>query len=303
MLACGSASGGDRSDPPATGDAGHASQSGTSGGGASADAGAGDGASDGTTCKRGIASNTAPSAAFARTASAPGIAWWYNWAAQASGGDSSIEFVPMIWGSGSLNATIPSASKFVLGFNEPNFKAQADLTTAQAATDWPDVERIAGTTAPAAARIVSPAVNFCGSSSDPSQCTDPSVTDPYTYLKDFLAGCAGCEIDHIAVHWYNCDLPSLQAYIDGSSGSGGLAGFVQFGKPIWLTEFSCDGGHSVADQLAYMQSAVAYLESNPHVYRYAWFSASNIPNAQLANADGSLTQLGAAYVALPTTCP
>ena len=274
--------------------------------GATADAGAGAPADAGpgaATCKRGIASNAAPSVAFARTANAPGIAWWYNWAAQASGGDPSIELVPMIWGSGSLTATISPASKFVLGFNEPNFKAQADLTTAQAATDWPEVERIAGTTAPSAARLVSPAVNFCGSASDPSQCTDPNVTDPYSYLTDFFAACTGCEVDYVAVHWYNCDLPSLKAYIDGSSGSGGLAGFVQFGKPIWLTEFSCDSAHSVADQLAYMQAAIPYLEGNPHVYRYAWFSASAIPNAQLANADGSLTSLGAAYVSLPANCP
>jgi hypothetical protein len=279
-------------DPPPTGPA-------DAGAGGAADAG-------GRPCKRGIASNAAPSAAFARSASATGIAWWYNWAAQTSqtsSGASSIEFVPMIWGSGSLTATIPAASKFVLGFNEPNFKAQADLTTAQAAMDWPTVERIAGATAPSAARLASPAVNFCGSASDPSQCTDPAVTDPYTYLTDFIAACAGCEIDYVAVHWYNCDLPSLEAYVDGSSGSGGLAGFVQFGKPIWVTEFSCDSSHSAADQLAYMQAAVPYLENNPHVYRYAWFSASGIPNAQLANADGSLTPLGAAYVSLPANCP
>jgi hypothetical protein len=52
-----------------------------------------------------------------------------------------------------------------------------------------------------------------------------------------------------------------------------------------------------------MQSAVSYLESNPHVFRYSWFSASNIASAQLANADGTLTDLGNTYVALPQNCP
>jgi hypothetical protein len=147
---------------------------------------------------------------------------------------------------------------------------------------------------------VSPAVNFCGSAANPSQCTDPSITDPYTYLSDFFAACSGCEVDAVAVHWYNCDLPSLQAYLEGDVSSGGtLPGFVQFGKPIWLTEFACDASHSVADQKAYMQAAVPYLESNPHVFRYSWFSAGPIPNAQLMNPDGSLTDLGATYVALP----
>jgi len=51
-----------------------------------------------------------------------------------------------------------------------------------------------------------------------------------------------------------------------------------------------------------MQSAVPYLESSPKVFRYSWFSATNIPNALLANADGSLTDLGKTYVGLPQSC-
>jgi hypothetical protein len=252
----------------------------------------------GARCKRGIASNMAPSAAFVPTASSPGIVWWYNWSNQGSSGSTGIEFDPMIWGSGSLNATIPAGSRFLLGFNEPNFKSQSDLTDQQAAADWPMVEAKAN-----GIPLVSPAVNFCGSSSDSSGCTDPNVTDPYTYLKDFFADCSGCEVDYIAVHWYNCDLPSLRAYIDGNEDAGGtLQGFTQFKKPIWLTEFSCDTTHSVADQQAYMEAAVPYLESNPNVFRYSWFSASGIPNAVLMNSDGSLTALGTTYVGLAEAC-
>jgi Glycosyl hydrolase catalytic core len=227
----------------------------------------------------------------------PGVVWWYDWSNQApSGGPGSIPFVPMIWGTGALNGPIPAGSGFLLGFNEPNFSAQSDMTPQQAAQNWPSVEALAKAQG---IPIVSPGVNFCGSASDTSGCSDPNVTDPYTFLTDFFAACPGCEVDAIAVHWYNCDLPSLQGYIDGNAT---LAGFVQFGKPIWLTEFSCDATHSVADQQAYMQAAVPYLESNPHVYRYSWFSASPIPNALLAASDGSLTALGRTYVALPQSC-
>ena len=253
-------------------------------------------------CKRGMASNAAPSAAFAPTASSPGLSWWYNWANQSPGGGAPIEFVPMIWGGGALRQTIPADSRYLMGFNEPNSASQANLTTQQAAADWPSVEAKA---APSAIPLVSPGVNFCNGAADASadsKCTEPAVTDPYTYLKDFLAACQDCKIDYIAVHWYNCDLPSLRAYLEGN-GDGGLQGFVQFGKPIWLTEFSCDSSHSVADQKAYMQKAVPYLESNPDVARYAWFNAKNIPNAQLANSDGSLTDLGTTYVGLPQNCP
>ena len=237
-----------------------------------------------------------PSMALAPSASQPGVSWWYDWATKGTGGATGVAFVPMIWGSADLNGPIPAGSSYVLGFNEPNFKAQSNLTPQQAAADWPKVEALAK---PLGIPLVSPAVNFCGSSTNSSGCSDPQVTDPYTWLKDFFAACTGCEVDYVAVHWYNCDLPSLQGYIDGN---GSLQGFVQFGKPIWLTEFSCDGSHPVADQQKYMEAAVPYLESNPNVFRYSWFSSSAIAPAQLMNADGSLTALGTTYVGLPEAC-
>jgi Glycosyl hydrolase catalytic core len=251
----------------------------------------------GTSCKRGIASNIVPTAAFAHSGSSPGISWWYNWSEQGAAIPTSIEFDPMIWGAGSLNDAVPAGSPYVLGFNEPNFKMQSDLTPQQVASDWPAVEANARAVG---AKIVSPGVNFCGSASDTSGCSYPSVTDPYTFLKDFFAACPGCEVDAIAVHWYNCDLPSLQAYIDGNSS---LEGFVQFGKPIWLTEFSCGSSNTVAEQQTYMQAAIPYLEGNANVERYSWFSSTAIPNAQLANGDGSLTALGTTYVGLTSNCP
>jgi hypothetical protein len=253
-----------------------------------------------TRCKRGIGTNTPPSAALSPTASSPGVHWWYDWGNAVPSGASpvpGISFVPMIWGTGALAGPVPGGSTYVLGFNEPNFSNQSALSPQQAAFDWPKVQALAQGVG---ARTVSPGVNFCGSPGNTSGCSDPAVTDPYTWLKDFFAACSGCEVDAIAVHWYNCDLPSLMGYIDGN---GSLQGFTQFGKPIWLTEFACDNSHSVADQTAYMQSAVKYLEGNAHVARYSWFNASAIPNALLENSDGSLTPLGQTYVSLPGACP
>jgi hypothetical protein len=280
---------------PSSGDAGAGSQG--DAGGSSRDAGS---VSVTTGCKRGIASDAAPSSALAPTAASPGVSWWYNWAISGSGGAPGIEFVPMVWGSSTIKSALPAGAHYVLGFNEPNFKAQSDLSPQQAVADWPDIEAHAKA---AGIPIVSPAVNYCGSSSDSSGCTVSTITDPYTYLKDFFAACAGCEVDAIAVHWYNCDLPSLKAYIEGNpSTGGGLEGFVQFGKPIWFTEFSCGGSSSVADQTAYMKAAVPYLEGNANIARYSWFSAGPIPNAELMNSDGSLTDLGKTYVSLPQSC-
>ena len=273
--------GGDKADAPlGTGGAAGA-------GGSKLDAASGTGgafAFDGGagTCKRGIAANTAPGAAFG-----PAVSWWYNWSNQGTS-RTGLEFVPMLWGSGSMSAAIPSGSAFLLTFNEPNFKAQSNLTAVQAASYWPAIQ-----TKAAGIPIVGPGMNYCGPA---NQCNG---TDPYQYLTDFFTACTGCEVDYVAVHWYNCDLPSLKDYLETGAN---LPGFEQFGKPIWLTEFSCDTSASAADQEAYMRAAIPYLESNPKVFRYSWFSADPIPNAKLMNADGSPTALGQVYIGLPQSC-
>jgi hypothetical protein len=252
----------------------------TGAGGATGTGGAG---GSGAACKRGIAANTAPGAAFS-----PAIGWWYDWSNQGAG--SGVEFVPMIWGSTNVSATLPSAAKYLLTFNEPNFHAQSNLTAAQAAALWPTVQ---GKAAAAGLPIVSPGMNFCGPA---ASCNG---TDPYQYLKDFFAACAGCQVDYVAVHWYNCDLPSLRDYLEPG---GSLEGFEQFGKPIWLTEFSCDGTATAAAQETFMRAAVPYLEGNPKVFRYSWFSADPIPNGRLVNSDGSPTALGQVYIGLAGAC-
>jgi hypothetical protein len=249
--------------------------------------GGGADASSAATCKRGIAANIAPSSALF-----PGVRWWYNWAIRPpdNAAETGIAFVPMIWDEKTAGSAIPSGTKYVLGFNEPNFFAQANLSPDEAASHWKDVEasaRVQG------ASIASPAMNFCGPA---DQCHG---TNPYQYLKDFVRACASCQVDYVAVHWYNCDLSSLRDYLEPG---GNLEGFEQFGLPIWLTEFSCDGKASAAQQESYMREAIPYLESNPHVFRYAWFSADPIPNAKLMNADGSPTPLGQVYAELPSTC-
>jgi hypothetical protein len=288
----GSSNGGGH-DATAGTEGGEAADAGKSGGDSGTSTGVDGGAA---ACKRGIATNTPPSSALAPSATVPGVSWWYDWSNKGSGAASGVAFVPMIWGGANLTASVPAGSSYLLGFNEPNFKAQSNLTPQQAATDWPQVEALAK---PLGIQLVSPAVNFCGSSTNTSGCSDPAVTDPYTWLKDFFAACVGCQVDAVAVHWYNCDLPSLRGYIDGSAS---LQGFVQFGKPIWLTEFSCDGSHTVAQQQAYMQAAVPYLEGNAHVQRYSWFSSSNIASAQLMDTTGTPTPLGTTYAGLPESC-
>jgi hypothetical protein len=253
-----------------------------------------DGGSDLTSRKRGIAYGYHSDADLA--ALSAGIGWWYNWAAQPD--DTlmtgypglGVEFVPMVWGGtfdpATLDKQVPAGAKYLLTFNEPNFGSQANLTPAQAAALWPKIEMFAKARG---MKIVSPAVNYCG-----SPCNE---TDPFMWLSKFFAACTGCQVDYVAMHWYACTKAALTST---------LAKYEQqFGKPLWVTEFSClDEKSKVndADELIYLQDAVAALEADPMVFRYAWFTGrftSNPPVNLLAATSGQLTPLGQKYVTLP----
>lgn len=240
-------------------------------------------------CKRGVAW---PEQRMTDANASHGLSWWYNWSSRAQGSVDGVVFEPMVRAKGDIDPARVHEAKLagaqhLLGFNEPNFYEQANLSAQQAAELWPQLEAIADTER---LGLVGPAVNFCGDDGNKTgPCHD---TNPFDYLKDFFAACSGCRVDFVAVHWYNCDTDSLKWY---------LGEFAQFGRPIWLTEFACayGGDRSIAGQEKYMRAAIPVLEDDPNVFRYSWFSASPIPEAELFDAQGKLTPLGRTYVGLP----
>ncbi|PJJ54914.1 glycosyl hydrolase [Hymenobacter chitinivorans] len=236
---------------------------------------------------------------------APGVSWWYNWYSRPDADAAAVypglgvDYVPMQWGrdlDGSpvtadrLAANIPAGAKYLLGFNEPNFRYQANLTPTQAAALWPVLQEVARRKN---LKLVSPAVNYCG------DCVAENGTTYYSptqYLDAFFAACPTCQVDYIAVHTYVCEERWLRDKI---------AELKKYNKPIWLTEFACGDMPatqiSLAVQQKYLLDAVNYLEKEPAIFRYAWFSGRNneIPNINLLGASGQLTPLGQQYVSLP----
>jgi hypothetical protein len=227
-----------------------------------------------------------------------GVSWWYNWTTspEKSAGDyatAGVEFVPMIWGvkggppdPATIEKQIPKSAKYLLGFNEPNFAAQANITATDAAALWPRLEQIAKDMN---LKLGSPAPNYCAGA-----CND---TDPIHYLDAFFAACTGCQVDFIAAHWYACTGDALTSY---------LAKLKKYGKPIWLTEFSCmdAGDHSAAGEQTYMKTALQILENDPTIFRYSWFTGRwTDPTVaiSLLAGDGQLTDLGNLYVTSAAT--
>jgi hypothetical protein len=220
-----------------------------------------------------------------------GISWWYNWSLIPNGlPTNGVEFVPMVWNgsytANDLQTKVNVNAKYLLTFNEPNFGNQANLTPQQAAAAWPTLQAFAkGRGIP----IVSPAVNYCGGNCN--------ATDPFVWLSDFFNACNQCQVDFIAVHSYVCNAQySLEPLLKRFEST--------FGKPLWLTEFSClDGGLPATgpNEDTYMRFAIAMLESDPMVFRYAWFTSRDAghPAINLLANPGQLTPLGQQYLSLP----
>jgi hypothetical protein len=229
------------------------------------------------------------------------LTWYYNWAntpnaAVINTEQNYLEYAPMLW-NGSWNATaltnylnVHPEVKYLLTFNEPNLTGQANMTPAQAASLWPQVEAIANTYN---LKIVSPAMTYCASG-----CLAPYNTGANSgtdWLDAFFAACPGCRVDYIGLHVYD-------TWYYGFTGNIGNAttGYKKYGKPIWLTEFAHGGLNSTpaAIHAALMVDAIDYMEQDPMIFRYAWFIArSSGANTQdiLTQTTGGFTNLGLIY--------
>lgn len=188
--------------------------------------------------------------------------WWYSWglstgfsgkwnfcdadaqvvhpadAARADG----MEFVPMFWNSvpdpNSLDAdTIANmqAASHVMGFNEPELPAQANLSPSDAAAMWADVVDIAGQYN----------LNIVG----------PCMTkDGFSWYDEWLSECnalypgVGCHHDVVCIHMYQnphpCDTSKPWECIGDETGNHAKnylnRWYNDYGnKPIWVTEYGC----------------------------------------------------------------
>lgn len=224
--------------------------------------------------KRGIAYNN-PAFTFPFTSGQ--VSWAYNWDSVPSGSiRTGLEFVPLLWGMGSdhtsqwsahASAAIASGSTHLLGFNEPDLGSQSNMDVATAVAGWKQyMEPFAGK-----ALLISPAVTNGGSPMG------------LTWLQNFIQQCTNCNIHCVAIHWY--DSATNLAYFKNHV----TQAHTLTGKCIWLTEFA--GSGTTDQQVAFIQQATAWLDSQPFVERYAYFMASQ---GSLINGNG-LSALGTAY--------
>lgn len=201
---------------------------------------------------------------------APGVSWFYNWGNDIKGYRNEItdylaenpilEYCPMCWNGNYDTEKIRTwcqnhpETKFLLGFNEPNFTDQANMTPAEAAEKWPAVQALAKELG---LELVGPAVNYAPSG---------AYTDPFKWYAEFVDLVGVDAFDYVAVHDYAGGTANMKDLVDRF--------YALYGKQIWITEF-CNWSGTVSNdsQISSMIQQLEYLEKEDKVFRYAWFKA------------------------------
>lgn len=238
----------------------------------------------------------------------PGVGWFYNWGNTPNwqvqnvvGPGTQMEYIPMTWSANFNETNLRTyltehpGVKYLLGYNEPNFRSQANMTPDSAARLWPIVEQIARDFN---LKLVAPALNYSGEA-----LADGKVYQPEQWMDAFLAAYPEAHFDYLALHCYMNNANAQISYVENFA--------KKYGKQVWLTEFCSWEGtvDSIAQQRAMVQK-VRDLELSPYVYRYAWFKARGtaaapyyrliyIPNIVTGLPEpGTLTNAGKIYTYL-----
>ncbi|CAM5649136.1 glycoside hydrolase family protein [Streptomyces viridifaciens] len=196
-----------------------------------------------------------------------GVGWFFTWASdrQQIKPPAGVEFVPMIWGAASVTdaqlATARKEGTTLLGFNEPDLPAQANMNVSRALDLWP---RLQSTGMSLGAPAVAGGGDVAGG-----------------WLDRFMKGAASrhYKVDFVPLHWYGSDFRADAA-------TGQLRSYLQavhnrYNKPIWLTEYALIDFSSGTpryptpeQQAAFVTKSTAMLQGLPFVERYAWFTLS-----------------------------
>ena len=221
----------------------------------------------------------------------PGLSWYYNWNPTPLMNDQRlVPFVAMKaqhwWPS--FDMLDVSSDAHALLYNEPNHKEQANLTPQTAAAQWAAAEDFLAHHPKV--RLGSP----CPANDGHRHMLGG---DPWKWMDEYirlLPPGAWDKIAFVTIHPYG-NFSQLKSMVEMT--------WKKYKKPIWITEFAAVGGLAAQTQL--MREALPYLDSNPHVERYAWFPAGGFawmsggetnPNI-LTTVEGDLTPLGRMYMA------
>ena len=180
--------------------------------------------------------------------------WHYSWNRQLRDEiPDSVEYVPMFWGSGSVNdeeinkvKELVNAGevKNILGFNEPDLVSQANMTVDEAIALWPKLESIG-------VPLGSPVM----------------ASNQGAWLDEFMIKAQenNLRVDFICIHIYQSNNPALFLDIIDNV-------FQKYNKPIWITEMAVvdnqantveENKYTTAQVLGTMRTCLLYTSPSP----------------------------------------
>ncbi|WP_282073940.1 glycosyl hydrolase [Polaribacter atrinae] len=242
--------------------------------------------------KKGVAYSYKTKAWSHRTSNL-GANWFYHWGNNPKEEiPANVGYVPMFWGKSSVtDAEIERLKQlkaegkihYILGFNEPDGKSQANMTVDEAIALWPKLEEIG-------LPLISPAV------------AEKTSTSPW--LTEFMqkAEELGLRVDYIGLHSYPG--PNVGNFMNSLRDT-----YETFKKPIWITEFAVadwkatsddTNKHSEAQVLEFMKEVLPALDKVEWIERYIWFDDGNqsrpaLATSRLYDKEGNMTPLGQFY--------
>ncbi|KAL6707854.1 hypothetical protein ACN47E_003754 [Coniothyrium glycines] len=221
--------------------------------------------------------------------------WYYNYGFEPSAAyadDTSMEFVPMLWGASSSETKRPffdavkrqidggAKISHVLAFNEPDgthATGGSNLLASLAATTWKaEIEPLKAL----GVKVGAPGVTGAESG--------------WQWLDNWFRECdGGCNPDFIPVHWYG-NFEGMMSHI----------GRVTARWPaltVWVTEYGYPNQDLKTTQEFYNMSAASF-DTWPNITHYSYFGAfrsdvSNVgANATMLTEKGELTDIGSWYM-------
>ncbi|WDF32128.1 glycosyl hydrolase [Arthrobacter agilis] len=210
--------------------------------------------------------------------------WHYSWGSRAN--FFAPPFIPMIRNASVLDQDAigivarqlaQTKTKHLLGFNEPDVRAQANMSVDHAISLWPKLQATG-------LRLGSPA----------------TVSPSSPWLADFMAKAKnkGLRVDFVTMHiyaWPNAE--DFLAKLDML--------YEKYRKPIWVTEYAvADWGATKANPCKYsrsetedfMRATVAGMRQRPFIERFAWKTRPagdyQMACSAIFHTNGSLTTTG-----------
>ena len=166
-----------------------------------------------------------------------------------------VENIPMIWDSSEINYTLGGNSQWIMGFNEPDSASQANMSPAQAAAGWRQIEQKYPTR-----KLLAPA---------PSGANASWIVDfRNAYISAYGTAPRMDGLDVHCYRWYASECTDhTQNFITWAN---------SWNVPeVWVTEFSFSptSPSSPARSLQEAQTFITWMENNPKITRFAWFAS------------------------------